>query len=349
MNCPQIKALWLVLALTAGVCLPTQAAYCPGRIANPITDVCWKCVFPITVGGVPVAGFNAEDFADLASNAPVCTCPHPILGARPGITVSFWEPIRLVDVTTKPYCFVSLGMPMSVDVAAPHGTKARRQTTARNSEVSRAFYHVHYYTYPVTSMLNMIFDFACQEQSTAFDVAYMTELDPLWADDELTFIMNAEAAIFANPVAQLACVADCAAASVGFPLAPLFWCAGCQGSVYPLTGNISGNGVTYSGTAAATLMVERMIFKLHRQGMLWGSVGPLALCGYVPMPLWDKRQYKTQMMYPVPETLGAGPANPWCCNPIGRSTTLWETGKNLPMIGEDFSFLLWRKRSCCAL
>jgi conjugal transfer pilus assembly protein TraU len=80
-------------------------------------------------------------------------------------------------------------------------------------------------------------DFACLE-SSGFDLGYITELDPLWGDDETGFILNPEAALFGNPIAQAACVADCGLASAGFSNDAFFWCNGCQGSLYPFTGTV---------------------------------------------------------------------------------------------------------------
>ena len=49
--------------------------------------------------------------------------------------------------------------------------------------------------YPLIYWLELLMDFVCLEKG-AFDVAYMTELDPLWNDDELSFILNPEAGLF---------------------------------------------------------------------------------------------------------------------------------------------------------
>jgi conjugal transfer pilus assembly protein TraU len=65
-------------------------------------------------------------------------------------------------------------------------------------------------------------DFPCTEKRD-FDLAYMTEVDPLWNDDSLAFIINPEALLFGNPIAQTACVADSVAAAVYQPIDPLFW------------------------------------------------------------------------------------------------------------------------------
>ncbi|MEL7103026.1 MAG: TraU family protein, partial [Pseudomonadota bacterium] len=36
-------------------------AICSGRFINPITDVCWDCMFPITVGSIPVVPLSRPD------------------------------------------------------------------------------------------------------------------------------------------------------------------------------------------------------------------------------------------------------------------------------------------------
>ena len=84
------------------------------------------------------------------------------------------------------------------------------------------------------------------------DIAWASELDPAWLDDELSFLLNPEAALFANLPAQAACAADCTTSSAGLPLDALFWCAGCQGGMYPLTGNVAAHvgGVQASLLAA---------------------------------------------------------------------------------------------------
>ena len=66
----------------------------------------------------------------------------------------------------------------------------------------------HYYIYPLLYWLEIVTDFLCLEASS-FDVAYMSEIDPLWQDDELTTLLNPEAALFTSPIAQAACSADC--------------------------------------------------------------------------------------------------------------------------------------------
>lgn len=82
---------------------------CSGRFVNPITDICWSCLFPISIGPIKVNGGGREDTSN-PSQIP-CFCPKPPLPLVPGIPVGFWEPARLVDVTRVPFCMVSMGGP----------------------------------------------------------------------------------------------------------------------------------------------------------------------------------------------------------------------------------------------
>jgi len=50
------------------------------------------------------------------------------------------------------------------------------------------------------------------------------------------------------------------------------------------------------------------------------------------------------MLYPVPQTRKIAGR---CCQPFGRSTILWGAGREIPQIGEDFAYLIFRKRNCC--
>lgn len=305
---------------------------CNGRFVNPISDVCWSCIFPITIGGMKVSA-SGEDTPN--PHKLICTCTDPI--PRIGIPITFWEPVRLIDVTRTPYCLVSMGglkLPMGSGLKGHGGVGNGREGRMRSS-----FYQVHWYVYPIIYWLELLTDFVCLEKAQV-DVAYMTEVDPFWNDDETSFILNPEAIAFANPVAQMACVADCAAASLGFPIDYLFWCGGCHGSIYPFSGTVSHH---VGGVQASLLLVERFIAKLHRELLLWGYMGESGLCGKYPMPFIKKTQYKTQMTYPTPSTRRGG------CNPLGRSEVLWAAGKEVPYWGEDFAYLIWRKRSCCLL
>ncbi|WP_187385906.1 TraU family protein, partial [Aliarcobacter cryaerophilus] len=77
----------------------------------------------------------------------------------------------------------------------------------------------------------------------------------------LSAILNPEALLLGNPLENLACMASSVSASVAnIPLDILFWCKGCWGNAYRLSGQTGGVGyVDGSASVAASL-----IYKLHR-------------------------------------------------------------------------------------
>lgn len=308
---------------------------CNGAFANPVTDYCWSCIFPLTLGGKGIFVNGQEDFQAPTSDTGFCMCDDP---PRMGMKRGFWEPTRLVDVVRSPYCFVSLGG-VSIDfgIDAPRHT----QTHGKEAQSSNAFYHVHWYTNPLMFWLEVLMDETCLERGV-FDLAYVTEIDPLWADSSLTFILNPDVAIFGNPIGQAACTADCVAATAGFPINQLHWCNGCQGSVFPLNGWVSSKT---GGVMASSLLLARMTNKLHREMLMWSSSGDDGLCGMYPEPVMTKTNYKYQMTYPIPQTTKIAGK---CCQPLGRSTIVWGAGKEFPVKGEDFAYQVFRKRDCCA-
>lgn len=325
-----LKFQIVLIALLAILGKTIWASPCVGRFVNPLTDICWSCIFPMTIG--PFTSGKDSGLQDTPNpNKSVCVCPRNGVPV-PGISIGFWEPVRLVDVTRTPFCMVNLGGISLSSTLRLHGT-----TSPHHEQES--FYHVHYYVYPLIYWLELLVNFACTE-SSGFDLAYITELDPLWNNDELSLIINPEVAIFNNPVAQLACAADCMAASANLSFDHLFWCAGCQGSMYPF----SGTSVHIGGVQASMLLAQRILAKMHRQGLLWGSIGEEALCNRYPMPLMRKSQYRLQMTYPIPAT-----SRITGCHPMGRSEMLLAPGREFPFKGEDFGYLVWRKRNCCLL
>ena len=68
----------ILLALTLGVfSLPSVSgsATCSGKFANPITDICWSCVFPLTIAGASIWSENQEDTPN--PSTAVCGCSNP--------------------------------------------------------------------------------------------------------------------------------------------------------------------------------------------------------------------------------------------------------------------------------
>jgi len=313
-----------------------SASTCKGNFVNPITDVCWSCLFPLTIGHMEVFGGSVPDTKEHPSS-PICLCAPEGGGVvRPGISMGFWEPMAITDVTRTPFCMVNLG-----GLQLPFGSAyAMGATETANSDHNNSFYYVHWYKYPLLYWLNLIADGVCVE-SGDLDIAYLTELDPTWNDDEWGFLQNPEAVLFGNLIAQAACAADSLATIAGLPIDALFWCAGAQGGMYPLSGHVQEH---VGGVQASLLLTERMAYKMHRDLLIRDSVGAdfPALCNLKRYPIIPKSRYRYQMVNPIPTTGSHG------CHPFGATTTTWEAGHEFPFKGEDFGYLVWRRRDCCA-
>ena len=84
-----------LLAVALPWVAPAQAAdslTCTGRFPNPITEICWSCILPISIGNATIANFDGQE--DISNpSSPVCSC-----GVNPtiGLSIGFWEPARHV-------------------------------------------------------------------------------------------------------------------------------------------------------------------------------------------------------------------------------------------------------------
>ena len=89
--------------------LSSDASTCQGKFVNPITDVCWSCLLPISIGGFNIGKGSVPKKRDTKNpSSPLCLCTKANVPI-PGIAIGFWEPVRLVDITRTPYCMVNLG------------------------------------------------------------------------------------------------------------------------------------------------------------------------------------------------------------------------------------------------
>ena len=160
--------------------------------------MCWECLFPISIG--PISMGSATGAPDTPNpGSPICFCGTPI--PRIGLSLGMWEPARLIDVTRTPWCFPNLGG-LTIDPGL--GSVRGRTGSSGGDGASGSVWHAHYYVYPLLSWIGALLDLGCLEGG-GLDIAWVSELDPAWLDDELAFLLNPEAALFAGLPAQAAC------------------------------------------------------------------------------------------------------------------------------------------------
>ena len=96
-----LTLIFLLIQAEMVVVPQAVASQCVGRFLNPVTEICWSCIFPITVGKVPL--MQSTKFKDTENpTSPVCFCNRGKIPMVPGISVGFWEPLRIIEVTNTP-------------------------------------------------------------------------------------------------------------------------------------------------------------------------------------------------------------------------------------------------------
>ena len=296
---------------------------------------------PISIGGFSIGKGGSPKKRDTKNPvSPLCLCVKANVPV-PGITIGFWEPVRLVDVTRTPFCMTNLG---GLQLGSSNMRKVSGYARGYGDHHShRSFYHLHYYIYPLIYWLELITDFICLEQSS-FDVAYISELDVTWNDEKLQTLLNPEVFLFGNAIAQAACTIDCASSTIALPRDEMFWCAGCWGNIYPFSG---ANADHVGGIQSSSLYATRIIAKMHRIGLAPETSTSDAsingkLCRKSRAMKIKKSQYKLQMVNPKSSSSGIG------CFPLGLSDMMYSAFKEYPYDGQDFGYLIWRKANCCA-
>lgn len=320
------KLIGLSLLLCAVIGSPqVHAGKCDTGIINPVTDVSWQCIFPISIGGmVSVSPGDVPPDNDKL-DSPACVCQTGSLAAI-GINVSFWEPARYIDTVKDPYCFTAIGTELPNPSPGTLGG-----SLSRGEGRSSGFAQMHYYIFPVWGILNMFYDIPCLEKQP-FDVAMISEVLPTWNNEVLAMIINPEALLFANPAAIMSCAADATAILNGKPRDELFWCQGSWPGAYPLAGSATATDYVEMNAALA----GRSIYMMGRTGLLLdpGIDG----CASYYTPIWKKSHYRLQLAKPVRDK---------SCRSIGESGMLWSHMKNPPTAGDNFGWVMFRKVKCC--
>lgn len=348
-----VLGLCLLLIVVMGT-VDAADAYCrpaTNLLSQALGTTCWECMFPISMSDVTL--FTGTETAVPPAMGPgiapyygtiLCGCLCFFEVCIPGLPIGYFEPVRLMEVVHDQLCFPTFGTSFGGGGFSYIGAGSE-STQIDALDQNHLYMHVHYLSFPLWYIIGLIADGFCLNYSIEdIDVLFISEIDPTWNDDVLAMILSPEALVLSNPVALMACAADSLAAAAYFPIDALFWCAGSAGYLYPMDGNVSGAGNDIQRSA---LLTYRMLAKLARVGeeTFTAANGP-AICTDLPTGLIVKSQYKFQLLYPIPNY--QGPLGS-CCSPMGRTSMMWGNSKEVPAVGEDFVWLMWKLQNCCML
>ncbi len=333
-------------------------------------DVCWSGIFPIRLSGNTFKAGNSGVPAD-ASDKIICACGGDLKKGklpRLGFTVGFWAPSKIIDVTRRPYCMPSLG-----GIQLPMGDINFLNSGANLGRGDNGQYFANWtlYSFPIIWMLRLLDEGACPADGlTDFDVINTSAMFPNWNDvlGRYTTFVNPEMLLFANVVSMFALPVDAASSTAGKPMNSLFWAAGAWGATYPITGFMGSGTVDQQMEPVrnSSLTAFRGLSLMHRLGFLSETIGNDNLCERQRRYIIRKDAFRWQFLAPSPETngpvVGAPPpaatgsqvqeVNPpsrygTCTHPTGASTVGWGMWRDVPVTGEDHSYLLFQWTDCC--
>ena len=74
------RSLWLLMLFLLAGHVPAASAdsACEGRFVNPITDICWSCIFPLSLGSIKVSQGKVPDTANPSMPIQICPAPPPL-------------------------------------------------------------------------------------------------------------------------------------------------------------------------------------------------------------------------------------------------------------------------------
>ncbi len=297
----------------------------------------------------PISTVDWGLFIDKLELKGTCTCSTSGK-TKIGLEWQVAEPIAFVETPYRAWEFRCFGHKRSSYSLSQKDSLPEGESGGKTN--------VHYIKYPVFGVLNITFDYLCTDsKTTSFDLvpSGISEINPLLWDDELSVLVQPWKLLFATPVGQIACLADCAASST-FPESTellrnsLFWCAGCWGTIAPDTTTTYGQ----NQLVESALTTVKVLDLMHENLQLWvyKNVSGLNViasmlddvsvpgfdprCQPFPFPVIVKSQYYMNLAYPSP-----GDAIP-----IGDFPPKWSWFKMIPG-GEVPIWAIWRVRQCC--
>lgn len=283
-------------------------------------------------------------FADkMEAEFDICSCEIEGSNQTPvGFKMRFVEPIMGVSVSNTPWNIVGMGIRMDESLW-------RKQGHSRGDlKDDFGFKHINAVIFPILGWtIGMAQDYICFERGTFLNMAYFSEVDPLYNNDVMGLIGEGAKPLsrlwFSNPIAEIGCAIDCAVTTTtGRPMNSLYYCNGCRGSASAADTGYTRRGMNIENSE---MLLFRLISKMHAYGGLvktadvsftqnpTGSNIRSARCEARYFPTIVKEQYFAQL-----------PNND--AHPLGKMRFHFDF-KSKPNDEDDVFFWLWRMNDTC--
>lgn len=319
------KSILLTLALLT--IIPTQSKADVAPCLNLFKTVDWRF------------------FADgLEFDFKACRCKlgDSEVSTKSGFMMQIVEPIGAVESTNSPWAFPCLGLELDTRVGRSQGT------SQSGGDGSGGLKYYHFIIFPIFSVLNYTQDLICFERVSLINLGMMSELLPQAKNDILANIVDLGINLLtANPIAQAACIYDCATSSFGNPANSMFWCSGCWQP--PKTD--SAFVESKDPVAEAAAHVQKVLRFMHKAAMLTKtSNASFAYTTSEAGSVQDSRCQETLFFERIKSQYYLNLNAPT----VGKAFTTgvfpmtYTTFKNKITSKDNFSFWLWRERDFCA-
>lgn len=293
---------------------------------------------PLKLGSVELV--SGDDLPSIENANPdiICWCDRGIL-VLPGIAMSFWNNIGIVETSSIPYCFPSLSTSIPLKFGASMSYGQRNTGKLGDNKMSA---QTHYLTLSLLGLINEALSKLCLSftEAPTTGIDHMSEVSPWWQNDTWAVIFAPDSLLVANPIAQAACFADSVASVINRPLDFLYWCYGTWGSSYPNTVTVgSGDAISSFALLAARTIASQ--FKSLKITLASGKHMFKDFCQPIPTILMRKSVIN---IFPVSPILYPKRFS------IGASSFVWGPGQDMPI--KNMGVMTWavyQKRDCCAL
>lgn len=282
-------------------------------------------------------------FDKFAITFEVCTCENG--GLSPiGVKATIVEPLIGFSSSNQPMHLVGLGMELESDILAKRGTS--RGKGERGSNTS-AFRQSNIVTFPILAIIAAALpDIICFDRNSEITANFLSDVDPVYNSEILSNSVNTakptSRVFFANPIADMACMADCVSSTAGFPMNSLYFCNGCRGNIgthdtgwTKMLDPIENSEMI----ALRQLALQHETFRLFKTSnasmtFTGGNELPDTMCGDKMFPMLLKSQYYIQLAYGSAKRFGA--------------MRFHYDFKSTPLDKDAFFFWIWRQRDFCA-
>ncbi|AXC64198.1 hypothetical protein DQL45_22865 (plasmid) [Cereibacter sphaeroides 2.4.1] len=216
----------------------------------------------------------------------------------------------------------------------------KSSVTSSDGDQTGSKWQAHYYYYPLISWLGTVVDGLCLE-TTAFDIAYISEFDPLWQDSRAQHDPEpGSGPLRQSHRAGRLCGRLRALLGRGLPMDSLFWCNGCQGGMYPMQGDSNAH---YAGSRPA----RRSRRNARAPAPARAGAPDVRQFG----ALHDRHRADHQeVAISLPGHAAAGGRKrPLCLRPARLEHAAGRFHAAVSIQRGELRMVIWRKRNCCAL